>query len=357
MSYKTVIDYESLVSAYCGNLTAVLRGFSAAEEFDFLNTWVPSEDHLQSVVEICESAREAEVPNLTVNIARETIATLDLARLEATLRTMGQLQARPDPTGAVSLDLSFGDDDSLSKVGNSYHTALAAASASRAHEGTLIPEIGAVLLQFPVDGLTVSAIVDPGTHSVKQIRYCGSCTTAERALMEELCAMVEGLPIQECSDHAAIKLENKLRDHTQSAPVAGLVTPENCDPVLGVAVRTMRSLLTTYGERTSYGLTPNTYVRPASHRWTCLSPDDRLQLVASAIDECFGTDGIVLLDLEGERRVIVGLSNGTSHGRQAGPQLLRLERHLQSAVEPVLEVHLKARADLNTIRKIKEVQK
>lgn len=357
MSYETNIDYESLVSAYFGNLTSVLRGFSAAEEFEFLDTWVPSEDHLQSVVEICESAREAEVPRLTVHLARETIATLDLARLEATLRTMGRLQAQPDSAGAISLNLSFGVDASLNAVSDAYRTALSASAQSRAHEGTLIPEIGAAFLQFSLGEITITAIVDPGAHVLKQVRYCGPCTTAERALLEELCSIVEGQPIQESSDHAAIKLESKLRDHASRPPVAGVIMPENCDPIFGIAVRVVRGLLETYRERTACSTPENRYVRPVSQRWSGTSDADRLKVLASAVAQFAGAEGITLLDLEGERRVIVELSNGMSHGRQAGPQLLRLERHLQSTVEPVLEVHLKARADLNTIRKIKEVPK
>jgi len=224
MNAHPVIDYESAVTGYMEDLSTVLRGFGPAENLAFLETWVPDEDPLQSILGIFEAAMGAGIPGVTVRVGAQTLAALDLAALEKAAATWGRPQFQ---TGAetAALTLSFGGPDPLHEVNLLYRAALEAVAGAHEFEGVLEPEADAIVAVASDVDLKLMALVVGGRHIVAKARYSGTFTGIERRLLERFCPILEGKPIIECSDHAVIELEFSLRDRTQRVPVPGVVMP------------------------------------------------------------------------------------------------------------------------------------
>ena len=352
MNPHPVIDYESAVTAYMENLSTTLRGFGPAEDMVFLETWVPDENPLQSILGIFEAAKEAGIPGVTVRVGPQTQAALDLATLESTSVAWG----RPDfrSVGETSvLTLSFAGLDPLREVNLLYRASLEAAGRYD-FEGVIELEAGAILAVADHAGLKLMALVVPERHIVAKARHFGASNEIERRLLARLCPILEGKPIMECSDHGVIELEFSLRDHSLPAPVPGVVMPENCDPMFALPVRLVRDLLADYRRKACFTTTENFYLRPTSPRWRRLSREQRQTEVAAALQSFPRSTVFRLTTIEDDRRVVVHIDPEMAKGTK-GSLLLQLEKHLQQTVESVLQVHLQAKADLNTIRRIKEV--
>ncbi|MGA2153174.1 MAG: hypothetical protein ABSH37_02085 [Bryobacteraceae bacterium] len=354
MSLHPVIEYESAVAAYIENLSTVLRGFGPAENLAFLETWVPDEDPLQSILGIFEAAMGAGISGVSVRVGAQTMGALDLAALEKASANFGRPEFQTGGETAV-LTLSFGKQDPLHEVNLLYRPALEAAGGVREFEGILEPEADATLAVASHLDLKLTALVVGDRHIVAKARYSGTYTEIERRLLERLCPILEGKPIIECSDHAVIELEFSLRDHSQRVPVPGVVMPENCDPMFVVPVLLVRDLLSDYRRQVSFTSNENFYVRPSSPRWRRLSREQRQAEVADALATFPQGSDFHVVTVDGDRRVVIEIAAGVAKETK-GSRLLQLERHLQQTVESVLQVHLQVKADLNTIRQIKGVR-
>jgi hypothetical protein len=353
MNPHPVIDYESAVTAYMENLYTTLRGFSPAGDMVFLETWVPDENPLQSILGIFEAAKEAGIPGVTVRVGAQTLPELDLATIENASAAWGQPDFRT-AGGTSVLTLSFAGPDPLRDVNLLYRASLEAAAGAREFEGVLELEAGAILAVASHAGLKLMALVVPERHIVAKARHYGASNEIERRLLTRLCPILEGKPIMECSDHGVIELEFSLRDHSLPAPVPGVIMPENCDPMFALPVRLVRDLLADYRRKAAFTATENFYLRPTSPRWRRLSREQRQTEVAAALESFPRSTKFHLATIEGDRRVVVQIESDMAKGTK-GSCLLQLERHLQQTVESVLQVHLQAKPDLNTIRHIKEV--
>lgn len=353
MSANPVIDYESAVAAYMENLSTVLRGFRPAEDLHFLDTWVPDEDPLVGILGIFESAKGAGIPSVTVRVRSETIASLDLEAIKSASAPLGWPEFQI-AAGVAILTLWFDRSDSLREVNRFYRSALQAIT-TREFEGSIEPETNAILTVASHGGLKLMGLVVGERHILAKARYVGSCTSIERRLLERLCKTMEGKPIIEASDHAVIDLEFSLRDHSLSPPVPGVIMPENADPMFTLPIQLVRELLADYRRQTSFSDTQNFYVRASSPRWRHLSREQRHAEVAAALVAFQGGNDLRIATIEGDRRVILEISPDAIKETD-GSRLLQLEAHLQQTVEPVLQVHLQAKADLNTIRRIKDAR-
>jgi hypothetical protein len=73
------LNYDALVATYWDDLTTQLRGFRPAAEF--LDLWVPDEDHVKSIINMLEAAQSAGQPDLALYIEKDTVSAMDLAAL------------------------------------------------------------------------------------------------------------------------------------------------------------------------------------------------------------------------------------------------------------------------------------
>lgn len=143
----------------------------------------------------------------------------------------------------------------VADVHPSYRKALEAAG-SLSHGQALTSRTDAVHVQATHGGIHLEAHVDAATHRILQAAHGGG-VGLEAALMDRLCGVLEGLPLQEASDHGALHLEQALRDPSLPAPTQGLLIPERVEPLFGTVVRLLRMLLKAYRDHTGYADTRN----------------------------------------------------------------------------------------------------
>jgi hypothetical protein len=91
------LDYDQLVADYETGLFTRLRGFGPAAEF--LETWVPDEDPVDSLLNMVEAAEIAGRAALSVYIGPATAQRLDVAALTARAGTIGTVRIEPQGDG------------------------------------------------------------------------------------------------------------------------------------------------------------------------------------------------------------------------------------------------------------------
>lgn len=392
MNRRCEVNYERLIEDYRTSLTTVLRGFRAGEEF--LETWVPDEEDLKSILNVLEAAEGAGLEEVSVYIGSQTLRNLDLSRLEGIVAKVGTVKIDANGEG-INLNVSFTGEKSppgkwireprieaLSRsrpiadlmLGNTgvrddgltaiqefdgsahpaYREGLRNASLSRSHEGQLNPEPGIEHVRVVSGGILLAVHIEPSTHTVLKARYHGASSDLERGLLEILCGIMEGKPILECSDHAVIYLEHELRDHSQSPPVPGVVTPENADPIFSLPTKLVRSLMAEYRLRTGFASTVNFYDPPSSGPWRALSHDERIGRVQNALDAHPAGRGLEVVSLEGLKRVVVKF-NGESDSAVEQRRLIEIENFIKYTIDPALQVYVLPMVDQNKVRRIKGV--
>ncbi len=349
-SSPLTVSYEQLVSDYQVGLIRSLRGFKPAEHFEFLEAWVPDDDPVQSLFGILEAARDHRLPALAVSIGAAILQSVDLARMRELTERLGQVRIETAPDSGAMLEVVFDDSTAVEGIRPVYAKLLAQAQSSHRHEGRLEEAPDAVLVEATHEGVTLMVRINPSTHVVREAAYQGTMTGVSRGLMEMLCGLLVGRPIQEGSDHAAIRLENALRDSTLQPPVPGIVTPRSADPMFALPERLVRDVEAAYRRQTGAKVARNFYHDPASLGWRALPPEGRTAQVAGAIARHPSGRGVELLSVDGEQRVVVRFAEPLDPSTQRC-RLLALEAFLTKTVEPTIQLYLEPRLDANQVRR------
>ncbi len=241
-------------------------------------------------------------------------------------------------------------------IGPAYRAAVAARRI--AHEGRLDQADGLVLVAAAdAHGATLMLRVRPADHVIEAAAHHGAAEPAARAICDALCAEIEGLPIQEASDHGAIRLEFVLRDKA-AIPVPGVVTPGGADPAFRNAEAWLRRAMAAYREQTGYDAIDNDFDAGPAAAWRALPRRARIDRVMSACAEVcqaagWPEDAVAVADIEYDVRVVVELRGPLASGdRQA--QLMHLERAIKDRVDARLELYLAELSDANVLRRLSE---
>ena len=392
MVERVRIDYEALATAYAQSLITVLRNFQSSGH-RFLETWVPEADALRSILGILEAARDNALPQISIHLGAATLNCVDLAELGRHAEQFGRITLEADGDG-VALDVSFPGIAADRTVGHevagvlpptepvlqsrtsavaavssprSPHTAasrceetnpiyaagLRRAAESHAHEGSLALTGLLVSVQASHAGITLSALVDPSCHFIRQSAYSGILSANAHGLFETLCQLMENRPIIECRDHAILFLEYELRDHAMPRPVPGIVMPENADPMFALPATLVRALFADYRRGTGFNESSNCYDPPVSGRWEALSPKERIELLQEAVDRHPVGRGVTILRMESPKRVVIGFEQEASAFTNQS-RLMFLEDHLQRKLERTLQLCVEPMLDQNRLRRSKE---
>jgi dTDP-4-amino-4,6-dideoxygalactose transaminase len=336
------LDLDALTQEYIENLNVTLRGFKAAESFDFLQSWVPSDDPTDSLLDLVDLAREGSLGSLTVVLSSQTEGRVDWPRVEAAGNfSKRELGGRTEVTFALGGPAAF-------TMHRCYHDGLARILKGVGHEQTLEPVAGRELLAALHEGRTLMALIDPGNGKVTRASFQGAASAEERGLLEALCSVMEGRPVQECADHAVICVEGLLRDPAQAPPVAGVVTPRNADWAFALPQRLVRAVLEQYRQRTGYRETRNFYDRPLSPRWAAMSEKDRAEAVAAMLG-AQAAGQVDLVGMDGPRRAVVRFT-AEMEGAARQTLLARLDTAVRRTVEPTLQLVAQVRSDTNILR-------
>ena len=243
-------------------------------------------------------------------------------------------------------------DASFSNVNRAYQRAFEGLLGNVRNEGVL--ELAGDLAAYEAEaenGSKLFCAVDT-EHVIRGARYANAPDSVQQALLEGLCGIIVGIPIQECNDHGVIRLEHELRDRTVPAPVAGVVTPLSADQAFGPVLALCRDLYRQYLDRTGHDFGKNFYMPPPKSQWDRLNAGEKEKKITAALGKILQRHGIAgaevdFVGLIDGKRIIVDIADSVS---DANVVLMRLETELRVELDHVLEIFLQNKGDANKLR-------
>lgn len=372
--------YEELYRSYVESLQTKLRNFSVGHEF--LDTWVPEEDPTRGLFGLFEAAALAKVREpLIVCVSPETLQRLDCAGLKNKLAALGQTTVSggeftvdfttpvsgemPRDTGpqsrasnadprAAPLDPRGGDRFSevadigeLAAVTAPYLAGIKAAAENPVFEGKL--PAGAGTFHAQENEIVLSVTVD-AAGIVTAARHTGS-KPAWKGVLDALCRVLLGRPLQEGGEHGLIRVMEALRDKSLPIPVKGILTPDNADPVFALPQRLIRAIFHHWAKATGWKPVWNMWDDAPLPAWKALSEAEKTSRAQKALriacrDLGLQEDAEVVSVLNDVRLVL--------HFVQAkdkppfAPGMIALELRLRHDLDPRLELQLEGLEDRNT---------
>ncbi len=359
----TVVDYDELVAQYAERLQTVLRGFSIGPRF--LEAWVPDEDPVRGVRGVLSAARVAGLSALTVRLGAETARACD--DWAAALAGWGRVELTHSG-GALRMEVHFGTEcpalpererrsarvvpvqaravAPAPALAASLRERVLAAAREASHVGSLV---GGSVIGAQRDGVTLTLDVDD-QQVVRRARFEGDSSPELCGLLELLCRVAEGLPLQELAEHGALRVLALARDADAAPPVPGVVQPQNTSTLLAFVEALVRDACRGRGSG------ENRWQPPASSDWLALDDAARRTRVEAALADACAVLGVPADTFELQRirdghKVCLDVAPAVPAAERRR-LLLALERELAARVEGTLIVEREARADLNRIRRL-----
>ena len=340
------LNYSDLVLSYEEALHNTLRNFKPVP--DFLDTWVPDENLSTSILGIVEAAGESNVAVVSVAMSRDQLKKLDCDYLRKETHKLGCLAI--DENGKMIFQFKKGGE---LVVGDLYKKSLTELGSRVVFEGRFdraeASQIMIVAQHETSSGEVRLTCLVNKEHRIVGAKHEGAQGTL-RIVLDQLCAEITGLPIQEASEHGVLRLEYRLRDKDQSRSVKGILTPKNTDPIFAVPLELIREIFSKYRSEINYEFKRNFYVDAVHASFDQLSKSEKIQSVQTKLREIcvsLGLDtNVEVVDWKPDARAV--LSFKEQPGSQSlGPALLKIERILQEKLEPRIELVLESVEDTN----------
>jgi NifU-like protein involved in Fe-S cluster formation len=354
MSADNILDYDELVDAYSANLDVTLRGFRPAEEM--LDTWVPDEDPIRSLSSLVEAAQLCGSDSVAVRVANKTLEHLPLGSLKEKLASFGEIAITQERESAVFTISKLQDTAAFRSVRPIYQQKLRERFANLRFKRPLQTQESHTPLRATEEQFSLAWAVQSENHVIADAVFDGPVRGPMPAALDCLCQILVGLPVQEARDHAVIRLEFSLRDPRQRHAIAGIVLPQNADPIFRLPSLLVNRLFNDYQNSTSYRETMNFYDPGVKPAWAALSPADRAQRVAAAIETRKSVLGIQEGDVhivECHQPYAVTMQLGDRLGLPAKRKVaLAIERLVREQCDPRLEVFCEEKKDLSKLRRL-----
>lgn len=385
------LDYEELLSKYNLSLINSLRGFGEGEDFERL--WVPSTDVVKSVWNLIDSfwqcARDELVLSIpaphTEHFEKETFITHDNLFSSVTFF---------DQPGGVVLCITGIDTQSeqcpsmfVRKITTSPVTQVANSRACHPKENNvnkpnrngqlevhplhleavnkivgmenrrqgLAPSVeDLVNVQVKLDDTVLALGIDPETTIVRQATHQGGASEITTSLLDKLCLEIEGVPIQEVSDHAVLRLEFGLRENKAAPIVSGICRPEIAGTAFDFLQKLIRKALRSYRGLTQYTSSENRYDPGPGNMWLQSSVDQRVRLLTEVLRGVELSQQLLNVKATVERiefdvRIVIAFEGSEDVDKQA--MLMAYERAIQEKIDARLETHFLERQDKNKLRR------
>ncbi len=368
------IQYSELLKSYEMGLHEQLRNFTTGH--DFLETWVPDEDPNRSIAGIFEAAAIAKRETALVLVVEKSTADQinydQLKRETAAFGTFEWESQERQHTISFSFSETLSDElvielkekvpsrpletrplkqTAAAPVSGAIHPCyLEALSATipLEHEGKCETSPPLEHFESTSSGVTLSVLVD-NRGKVREARHSGTIAL-ETTLLETFCQVIEGLPLQEAAEHGALRLEQKLRAPGMPLPVAGILTPDNADPIFKVPNQLIREIFLARVEKTGVVPQKNFWSEPIPKSWLALFLEQKISAISSVVKqrlEAHGLplDALTVYELKNETRLTLD-----ENQKVVGSFLLELERELHARLGVQVEVLLAERQDKNKPR-------
>lgn len=355
------IDYEKLVRDYNDSLNSVLRGFRPA--YDFLELWVPDDNHILSVKNLVESARDQGHAEISLYFSPAVLKEVDIDALAKEIKAYGTVELEPEAGGKIlHLNKTAGKGKTMDDIDPLYKEKILEFYGDLQHQGSILEDGDNLLIRSTKDGISLFGAINTHNHTIHRARHSGTNKTVEAAVLEGLCRVIEGLPIQEADEHGLIKLEYLLKGQAkEKRGVQGIVNVFNFPPMFKLAQVLMRDLYATYIKKTGYKPGDNTFHPPVSQKWKAVPEAEKVAAVSKVFEHLLKKEGtpyvgkpleLHVMGIELHHKINVGI-NGEIAPAARAKLYMDFETELRRELDPGLEVFSQNVTDHNAIRRLK----
>ena len=393
---RIVIDLDKMIQSYETDLVDKLRHFGL--EADIFETWVPDSDPVKSILNLVDSAGEAN-SDVALEI-RASTTILDHAALSLLGKSLGDrievnssseldyvtilvsgisqfrlgslpalnenvdeeleqfqtVEQSADWQGeAIDLSFDLSNDEFVSPNTSIYNLPQ---PQSLDHNTSFEDSDDLITVEGYHDGLMLGLQVEPVIHWIKKATFGGVINPKIIPLLEKFCTLIEGVPIQDASDHGVSRLEFSVRGISGSRPVPGIVIPGAIDERLSIIQLLIRNTLTNYRQKVGYSQTENIFYPEPSENWLRLSQVEKKEKLLTVLKReleqihILPTD-IDVLEIEYNVRVLVRFSGYLAEPEtDKQPIVMQLERAITEQIDPRLELYLELVRDQSKLRRL-----
>jgi NifU-like protein involved in Fe-S cluster formation len=357
---QEAINYEDLVREYNLSLNSVLRGFRP--KYDFLELWVPDANHLRSVKNLVESALDQNHKTFSLYFSPAILKEIEWDKLVQELEKICKVEQKSEGGGKMlHLNPVKGAvKSSADEIDPLYREKILETYQSLAHQGSILEDGDNLLIRSNKEGISLFGAINTKDHTIHRARFSGTNKTVESALLEGLCAIIEGLPIQEAFDHGVLKLEYRLRDPKQKRPVAGIINVFNYPPMFELPLYLMRELYATYIKKTGYKPGDNFYVAPVGAEWKSKSEAEKAASIAHVFESLLQIPGrpyyrlpvkLHIISIDFHFKISFAIE-GEIDPVTRSKLYMDLEVAVRKELEPRIEIYSQNVRDLNSIRRL-----
>ncbi len=358
--FPHAIDYEQLVADYNTSLNSVLRGFRP--KFDFLELWVPDSDHIRSVKNLVESARDQGQQSLSLFFTKAVLKQFDFNALKDALKTYGAIEDETSAEGrTLFLNRKAANGKTTDEIDARYIARIKKAFRSLAHQGSILEDGDNLLIRSTKDGISLFGAINTASHQIRRARFSGTNKTVEAGLLEGLCEIIEGLPIQEASDHGLIKLEHEFREPSAGRGVKGIVNVFNYPPMFDLPRVLLRDLYETYVKKTGYRPGDNFYHPSVTQKWKAVPDQEKATAISGVFKQLLKKKGTAysglplelhVMGIEHHHKLNIGIGGDIAPAVRA-KLYMDFETELRRELDPGMEVFSQNVKDHNAIRRLK----
>ena len=181
------VDYGGLVTAYWDNLNTTLRKFHPGAEV--LDTWVPDDDHIKSILNLLEAAQLAEQDNLEIFIDATIAGTIDESKLQEEVSEFGEVSLQEDSGGKSLKVFHILKRVEFLKLNPIYRKKIQKISQSITYETSLEPQQGMKLITCSEEEESLMVLVD-SDHIIREAAHQGSTSIIQKGVLDELCRII-----------------------------------------------------------------------------------------------------------------------------------------------------------------------
>jgi hypothetical protein len=346
-----ILSYEALVTEFEEGLLTRLRGHRSVAPF--LEMWVPDEDPVRSLLSMFEAAELAGERELTVEISAASLAGRDIQDVATMAAEFGSCTFEAALDGwRVHLVMKAGDDAFLS-VASPFRERLKERVGRPLHSKSVqiaTPEENLIELSSPTGALTL--VVGPG-RCILRASHSGADSAVTEAILDYLCDLIAGLPVEEAAHHGCHRLLARLRDGVAQQAVPGIVLPQNAGSAFAAPLALCQAIRPSWIASGQVWPEENFFADAPSLNWLGLSVEARAAAVQNILTED-GASSLVSIDpnlLGHPTRVVITLSETLSSDEKPS-RVRKIERRLAEQLEPRLEVYVEELKDQSGIRRL-----
>ena len=209
-----------------------------------------------------------------------------------------------------------------------------------------------LMVSGTLDGVTLTLDLDASTKALSICAARHDAAGEARAVLDALCSIIIGRPIQEAADHGVIHVMGQMAP----AKVPGILTPRNAGPAFLIAERLLRRAFAAAQDKYGIGYRENRWNSRPGTAWVAKSEAEQAAILKRSINAFLRERGrkagdLWITGIEKSRRVTVAFAAEVPCVLKP-EMLLSLERCIRKDTGEPLELFMEEMKDANKIRRL-----